>query len=41
MENPENWVEKALLSQTLCPLGAHFSNGGILGHGQGGMPFLL
>ena len=24
--------------QTLCPLGAHSSNGGIWGHGRGGMP---
>ena len=24
------------MPQTLCPLGAHSSNGGIWGHGQGG-----
>jgi len=29
------------LPQTLCPLGAHSSNGGIWGHGRGGMPFFL
>ena len=29
------------LPQTLCPLGAHFSNGGIWGHGRGGMPFFF
>ena len=28
------------LPQTLCPLGAHSSNGGIWGHGQGAMPYL-
>jgi len=27
--------------QTLCPLGAHSSNGGIWGHSRGGMPFFL
>jgi hypothetical protein len=27
------------LPQTLCPLGAHSSNGGIWGHGRGDMPF--
>ena len=42
MENPENREEKALnLPQTLCPLGAHSSNGGIWGHGHGGMPFVV
>ena len=29
------------LPQTLCPLGAHSSNGGILGHSQGGMPLFF
>ena len=42
MENPENREEKALwLPQTLCPLGAHSSNGGIWGHSQGGMPLFF
>jgi len=29
------------LPQTLCPLGVHSSNGGIWGHGRGGMPFFF
>ena len=29
------------MPQTLCPLGAHSSNGGIWGHGRGGMPFFF
>ena len=29
------------LPQTLCPLGAHSSNGEIWGHGQGAMPYFL
>jgi len=29
------------LLQTLCPLGAHSSSGGIWGHSWGGMPFFL
>ena len=43
MENPENREEKALVfSPNTCPLSAHSSkNGGIWGHGQGGMPFFL
>ena len=29
------------LLQTLCPLGAHSSSGGIWGHSRGGMPYFL
>jgi len=42
MENPGKREEKALVfAPTLCPLGAHSSNGEIWGHGRGGMPFFL
>ena len=43
MENPENREEKALVfAPNTCPLSAHSSkNGGIWGHGQGGMPFFF
>ena len=40
IENPEKRRRRHwCLPQTNCPLGAHFNNEGIWGHGQGGMPF--
>jgi hypothetical protein len=42
MENPENREEKALVcAPNTLSLGAHSSNGGIWGHGQGGIPLFL